>query len=232
MWRFLSSILIFSLLPVLTFAQAKDSTIKVKKDFLPTGVRFGTDVISLIRTETDETFSGYEVNADVDFYRYFVTVDAGRWERNFSSDADKYQNSGKYMRVGIDVNFLKKDPEKNMFFFGARYGWCTYSENLTVLNDPVWGAVGKTYTNSDLKAGWGEITTGLRVKMWKYFWMGYTARYKFGLNESDSGEFPSHDVPGYGKTTNQSTWGFNYQILFRIPIRKVRQAAPDLQKKP
>ena len=94
------------------------------------------------------------------------------------------------------------------------------------------GTVGKTYTNSDLKAGWGELTTGLRVKMWKFFWMGYTARYKFGLNEKKSGEFSSYDIPGYGKTENQSTWGFNYQILFRIPIRKAKPPLPDLQKKP
>ncbi len=108
-----------------------------------------------------------------------------------------------------------------MFFFGARYGWGTYSENFSVTTvDPVWGTNTINYTNTDIKAGWFELTTGLRVKMLKFFWMGYTARYKFGLSTNESRGFVSYDVPGYGKTANPSTWGFNYQLLFRIPIRK------------
>lgn len=217
MLRFLNSILFFLLMSATVLAQSKDST--VRKDFLPTGVRLGTDVISLIRTQTDESFSGYEINADVDFYRYFLTIDAGRWERNFSADEEDYNNSGNYFRVGVDINFLKKDPEKNMFFFGMRYGQSKFSENLHVTSDPVWGPVNINYTNEDKKAGWGELTTGIRVKMWKFFWMGYTARFKFGLSMNGSNEFATYDVPGYGKTTKESTWGFNYQLLFRIPVR-------------
>ncbi len=202
-------------------AQKTDSLEKEKKDFSPTGVRVGTDAISLIRTQTDKSFSGYEFNADVDFYRYYLAVELGRWEREFSTKADAYTNEGNYMRVGVDINFLKKDTDKNMFFFGARYGWGVYSEVFsTSINDPVWSGGVITYANNNLKASWVELTTGLRVKMFKFFWMGYAARYKFGLNTSEPSGFISYDVPGYGKTTNQSTWGFNYQLMFRIPIRK------------
>lgn len=216
---FIAIVLLF--LPFALFAQKADSTKKEKKDFFPTGVRVGTDAISLIRTQTDKSFSGYEFNADVDFYRYYLAVELGKWKRKFSTDVDAYANEGNYMRVGMDINFLKKDPDRNMFFFGARYGWGKYSEVFsTNVNDPVWGADVITFANNDKKSSWGELTTGLRVKMFKFFWMGYTARYKFGLNTNEPSGFVSHDVPGYGKTGNQSTWGFNYQLLFRIPIRK------------
>ena len=212
--------------PLALFAQKADS---VKKDvpkekvsYLPTGIRVGTDLISLIRSQTDKGFSGYEINADVDFYRYYLAVEAGKWEKNFSTDVEKYNNNGTYGRVGVDVNFLLKDPDKNMFFFGIRYAQGTYSEDLTVkTDDPVWGTMETTYTNSNMTARWGEATTGLRVKMWKFFWMGYTARLKFGLNTDKPGGLISYDIPGYGKTANDTTWGFNYQILFRIPFRKV-----------
>jgi len=121
----------------------------------------------------------------------------------------------------VDVNFLLKDPDKNMFFFGMRYGNSIFSEDFTFTSeDPVWGTLATTYSNDDVKASWGELTTGLRVKMLKFFWMGYTARYKFALKMSDTGEFISYDVPGYGKTASDPTWGFNYMILFRIPVRK------------
>jgi hypothetical protein len=221
MLRFLNNILILFLLCSTAVAQKKDS-VKVKPTFIPTGVRVGTDVVSLIRTQTDDSFSGYEFNADVDFYRYYLAVEVGRWERTFSTEEEEYHNKGNYFRVGVDINFLKKDPDRNMFFFGLRYGRSTYSENLSIFNDPVWGAVGANYANTDVNASWAELTTGLRVKMLKFFWMGYTARYKFGLSTNESGEFVPYDVPGYGKTANESTWGFNYQILFRIPVRKQR----------
>lgn len=221
MLRFLNSILIFILVATAALGQSKkDSTVVKKPSYLPTGIRVGTDLIGLIRSQTDDSFLGYEVNADVDFYRYYLAVEAGHWERNFLTDDEHYNNGGNYFRVGVDVNFLKKDPDNNMFFFGMRYGKSSYTENFTITNDPVWGPVGITYTNTNVTAGWGELTTGLRVKMFKFFWMGYTARYKFGLNMNEPSGFESHDVPGYGKTDNQATWGFNYQLLFRIPIRK------------
>jgi hypothetical protein len=108
-----------------------------------------------------------------------------------------------------------------MLFFGGRYGRSAYTENLAVLvEDPVFGSEVLTLENAGMKAGWFELTTGLRVKIWKFFWMGYTARFKFGLNTEGSTGFDSYDVPGYGKTWKGTTWGFNYQLLFRFPIRK------------
>jgi hypothetical protein len=218
------TISILLLILPLALAAQKGDTVKVsldkpKKDFFPTGVRVGVDAVSLIRTQVDDSFSGYEFNADIDFYRYYLNVEMGKWDRTLTTKADDYSNSGTYMRVGIDVNFLKKDPDRNMFFIGARYGWGMYSETYTTtIDDPVWQSQTLTFKNNDMRAGWGELTTGLRVKMFSFFWMGYTARYKFGLNTSD-GAFESNDVPGYGRTFNQSTWGFNYQLMFRIPVR-------------
>jgi hypothetical protein len=219
MLRFLNNVLFLVLISAVATAQSKkDST--TQKKFMPTGIRVGIDVLSLIRTETGNTFSGYEVSGDIDFYRYYLAFDMGQWERDFATQHEAYANNGKYFRAGIDINFLKKDPEKNMFFFGVRYAQGTYSENLRVTQDPVWGPVGITYANTNINARWGELTTGLKVKMLSFFWMGYTARYKFGLNTDAQKGFASHDVPGYGKTDKGSTWGFNYYVLFRMPVRK------------
>src|SRR5688572_4811280 len=110
MWRYLNNILILVLLSGAVHAQVKDST-KQRPNFFPTGIRIGADIIGPIRTQIEEEgFSGYEFNADIDFHRYYLAVDVGRWERNFSTDADDYANEGSYMRIGVDVNFLKKDP--------------------------------------------------------------------------------------------------------------------------
>lgn len=194
----------------------------VKKDYRPTGIRFGTDLIDIVKSSYDKTFDGWELNADIDFDRYYLVVDYGYWARNFVDESGgQYDNKGTYLRFGADVNFLTKDPEKNMFFFGARYARSVFTENLSFrLEDPIWGTVDTNLTNSNVRAGWMELTTGLRVKIWKVIWMGYTARLKFGLSLGDTDYMTPSDVPGYGRADKESYWGFNYQIFVRFPVRK------------
>ena len=221
---FYASILIL-LLPFGLLAQKAD-TVKhhadtIRNKFLPTGIRIGTDLISIGKTRYVETFTGWEVNADIDFYRYYLAVDYGAGGRHYYPDGGEYINDGRYYRVGVDVNFLKKDPDKNMFFIGARFGHSVFSEDFTiVLIDPTWGPLNRHYVNSDTKAHWLELTTGLRVRMWKIFWMGYTARFKFGLKTSDTPEMLPGDVPGFGRTDKETMWGFNYQLFVRLPLPK------------
>jgi hypothetical protein len=212
------NISIFLFLPIVLLAQEKDS---VRNKFLPTGIRFGTDALALVRNTYDETFKGWEVNADVDFYRYYLAVDYGSWGRTYLQDSSSYSNNGNYFRVGADVNFLTKNADKNMFFLGMRYAHSTFSEDYSVIiDDPLWGSSEEVYTNRNVPANWFELTTGLRVRIWKMFWLGYTVRYKFALSMGDTPDLLPHDVPGYGLTNKNAYWGFNYQVLFRIPLTK------------
>ena len=88
-----------------------------------------------------------------------------------------YSNDGTYWRVGVDVNLLVKDPDRNMLFFGARYGKANFSQDLTVLawNEFTKDPVPLEYHDGSVNAHWIELTGGLRVKIWKAMWMGYTA---------------------------------------------------------
>jgi hypothetical protein len=215
--------ILFAML-VLGSAVFGQDTVKIKKSgkYIPTGLRIGTDVLAIARTQYDKTFSGWEVNADVDLDRFYFVTDYGYWARNFMTAADRYDNDGRYFRFGADVNFLTKDPDKNMFFLGLRYAHATFSEHLSInRQDSLWNTViDKSYSNNKINGNWFELTTGLRVKIWKVLWMGYTARFKFALHTNENGDLLPHDVPGYGRTDKDAAWWFNYQILIRIPIRK------------
>lgn len=203
-------------------AQEED-TVKQKHDFRPTGIRFGTDVAAIVKSMTDDTFDGWELNGDIDFYRYYFAADYGYWARDYTAYDAIYSNDGTYWRVGADVNFLKKDPDRNMFYFGLRYGSAVFSEEMTVQKtDPIWGTINTTLNNNNVNAHWYEVTTGLKVKMFKVIWLGYTVRLKFALDTGDTGDMMPSDVPGYGRADAESIWGFNYQIFFRIPVRKAK----------
>jgi hypothetical protein len=130
----------------------------------------------------------------------------------------------------VDVNFLKKDPDRNVFFIGARYGKSTFSENLSLTSyDPIWGTLENSYSNQDIRARWIELTAGIRVKIWSVLWFGYTGRFKFGLKTSATPDMLPHDVPGFGGTDKDTTWGFNYYVMLRLPIRKA--PPPPSEKK-
>lgn len=223
--RFVINIAIALTLSHAAFAQKDTTKLTFRDQFMPTGVRVGTDALSIARNFYDDSFKGWEVNADVDFNRYFLAIEYGKWSRNYLNDStgysSDYSNEGRYWRAGVDVNFLLKDPERNMFFLGLRYGRSVFSETYAITDvDGRWGSLAETYYNNDVAARWFELTTGLKVRMFSWFWMGYTARFKFGLKTGETPTMLPHDVPGYGRTDKESYWGFNYQLMFRIPIRE------------
>src|SRR5690606_36110636 len=124
-------------------------------------------------------------------------------------------------RAGVDVNFLRYDPQRNVFFIGFRYARGKFSDNFEYITlDPVWGAIHGGEESTDARARWMDLTTGIRVKIWSFLWLGYTGRLKFGLEPFGTDSLIPHDVPGFGKTFKETYWGFNYQVLIRLPIRK------------
>ena len=214
------------------FGQESQDTVAVadtvRNRFVPTGVRVGVDLIGLAKTRFQDNFEGWEVQSDVDFHRYYVAVEIGNWGRNFASDSVAYANKGRYWRAGIDVNFLKKDPDRNVFFLGMRYGRSVFTESMNVVRvDPIWGVLSDSFYQTGVNASWIELTSGLKVKIWKMLWLGYTARLKFGLSTGTTPEMLPYDVPGFGRTDKETTWGFNYYLMIRLPVRKAPPAPPS-----
>lgn len=205
-------------------AQAGQDTIKVdsvKHKYVPTGIRIGTDLISLVKTRTQSNFHGWEANGEIDLDRYFFALEYGTWGKDLASDSASYSNEGAYWRAGIDVNFLTQDPDRNVFFLGARYGRSVFSERMSITSsDPIWGLLYDDFQHSDVHASWIELTAGLRVKLWKILWLGYTGRFKFGLKTDKTEDMLPYDVPGFGTTDKETTWGFSYYVMIRIPLRK------------
>lgn len=195
--------------------------------FLPTAIRFGPDLITVAKNFTNQNFSGFELNIDADTYRrFYPALDIGRWKNTIDLGNGTYNTDGNYFKLGVDVNFLLKDLDRNMFFVGLRYGHSSYNDNVTFTsNDPYFGSVSHSYANSGTRGNWKELTAGVRVKIYKFIWLGMTGRVKLGLNVKGEDVLKTYEVPGYGLTFKNTWYGFNYQILFRIPVRRDAYAA-------
>jgi len=202
--------------------EGKSPSDTVRNKYLPTGVRIGFDALSLIRSQ-DNSFKGWEINVDTDFSRYFFTVDYGYWATSQKLGNGRYQNDGNYLRIGADVNFLLKDPDKNMFFIGLRYGLSSFRESVQYQNTPLYsgfGTITGDESNSNISGSWIEVTSGLRVKIVSGFWMGFTGRLKIAPSTNGAGKLVPYDMPGYGIISETPYWGFNYQLFWRIPLPK------------
>src|SRR5437879_330374 len=98
---------LFSLVMTTTlccWGQAKEAPkkiVKPKKDFTPTGIRVGTDLIDLGKTFAGKTFQGWEVNGDIDFANYYLTADIGSWSKDVILNNGEYTNGGTYYRLGV-----------------------------------------------------------------------------------------------------------------------------------
>lgn len=208
------------LLPFLLLGQPKAKKDSVSESYMPTGIRLGWEAIGTIKSFATKDFKGWEINGDVDFRHYYLALEAGQWERGVVLPNGNYTNSGNYWRLGIDINMLKKDPVKNMFFLGFRLGHSKYDEQLNYSDSTGFGVFQRSLANQGLTSNWAELTTGLKVKIMKGFWMGYTARMKFFASYDKDQNLQSYDIPGYGLTYKKPWWGFNYYLMIRIPIRK------------
>ena len=223
-YRYITNCLVLLLVPIAVHAQDQavilypDST---SNKFRITALHVGFDLIGGAKTVLQDNLDWLNFTAGLDIYKYSLTVEYGQERRLFESGTSQYEAEGSYFRAGPDVNFLFRDPDRSALFLGLRYAFNTFSDNLTYqLDDPVWGQGQEMLTNTDLKADWFELVAGMRVKLFRAVWMGYTGRYKFAVDTfEDQALIPQH-IPGYGRADLRSTWEFNYWLMIRLPLSK------------
>lgn len=184
------------------------------------------DLLGLTKTLVQQDLSLIEFNGEIDTKKYIFALDLGAFSHTLDSmPRYNYSITGTYFRVGVDVNLIHKDPDGNVVSFGIRYGRSRFNDDLKYsFEDPVYGNFSDLQaSNTGASAGWMELNFGMRARVWKVLWMGYQARFKFGLNTKSTDLHP-YEVPGYGPTetvTDKNTyWGFNYYIQIGINTAK------------
>ncbi len=84
MFRYFCSIILLAVSLQLN-AQDRILNDSSRLKFLPTGIRIGTDLLSIGKSYRTDYFKGWEINADADiFRRYYLTADYGSWTTNYT----------------------------------------------------------------------------------------------------------------------------------------------------
>jgi hypothetical protein len=228
------SLFSFLLLGVSIHAQ-NDSIISTVNDSLKIklkyGLRIGGDVGKLIRSFTDDNYSGFEVNADYRIKKsLYVAGELGVEEKTTINDYLDVTTSGTYLKAGVDYNMYRNWLNMdNMIYSGFRVGAAAFSQNLnslTVYNtDQYWApqySSAESQKFNDLTAVWVELIIGIKVEIFNNLYLSLNAQLKGLVTETVPTNFANIYIPGFNKTYDSSKIGagYNYSISYLIPLYK------------
>ena len=167
------------------------------------------------------------ISADVSlWHRLFPVAEIGFMAINQQQDTYQYNSSGAFLKIGANYNFLNyKITRKydHIFYAGLRYGYSFTGYGLTnaQLSDGYWqetGSYSDSYRYSHF--GWMEVVIGVRVQIYKQFFMGLALQVKtFGHYYQNSSSYPAY-IPGYGVDNEDTVFGFLYHLTYQIPYKK------------
>ena len=204
----------FFFLSSTAFAQTGKDTIRTN------GIRLGFDVggfiIGLAKISNQKT----EFSADVGRKKLFYVGELGFGTKNEQNNLYDYKQQGYYARIGVERNLLKGD---DALFVGMRYGFSYQRHQAAniLISDPYYGSQpGNSVPVSEFSVHWLEGVGGIKVKLWRNLYMGYTLRLKIKVYNSDYGEFLPFTVIGFGKPDKSVQAGMSYSIYYKIPFKR------------
>lgn len=197
-------------------------------------MRIGPAVNTFIQTAIDEQGAYYGFQADVVRGRFMLAAEYGRTELQRQNEpgvapADEFSYSldGDFYKIGVDVNLLTDKREgsyeasNDIIFFGLKYAFSSIDDRISFTSDEnVWGSTLITQSNENIGVRWLEMNAGVKVRVYRNIFLGYTLRYRFALRYLDRSSLIPYRVPGFGDGANNTNFGFDYYIYYRIPFKK------------
>lgn len=148
--------------------------------------------------------------------RFYPTLELGYAQAVRELEKGQYNGMGGFARVGLDINGLKKHPERlNALLVGIRIGTALQQydlKNVEVAPSYWETAHTKDYLKEFRCDAWGEVVIGCQVQIWEGFQMGWYARLKLLMTRTakDGASMPYY-IPGFGYR-DDINWGLSYYI--------------------
>lgn len=187
-------------------------------------------------------YGGADLWANVGLWNWlFPTVELGIGSASKQPDGNNYTYKGSpafYAKIGADYNFLYKSNPRYQLLGGLRLGFSSFRyslEDVTVSSDYWDETQTLDFKSLNSTALYGEALLGLKVNLWRNLSMGWTARYRFILNNKATktdptqaspfgGEFTPWYIPGYGPRTTH--FGFTFSVIYTLPLHKEPTPSP------
>lgn len=211
---------VFSLQLSTAHAQQPADSVKVKPVKVPgpdesaiyQGTTIRLDLLNPLLEMARTGWHTYSVEAAVNVRlknRFYPTMEfgyAGQFLQEKDAATPVYDGSGEFIRIGLDINPLKKHPEqRSAFLIGVRAGTAVQQ-----LRTPA--VLAEHPQGRWIADAWGEISAGVQVDIYKGFNMGWAVRMKFLFTTNSHDELTTpYYIPGFGYRDTMR-WGFFYYI--------------------
>jgi hypothetical protein len=192
------------------------------------GLRVGGDISKLARTAFDKKYTGFELMGDLRFSKqFYAAIELGNENIDFEEDNLTANSKGSYIKIGADYNSYKNWlGMENAIFTGLRYGFSTFSQELTSYRasttNPTFPS--ETITTpqefNNLNASWVELIFGVKTEIANNLYLSINVQLKHKITETEPDNFGNLIIPGFNKTNDFSKWGvgYGYTISYLIPI--------------
>lgn len=235
--RYLFAFLLLFLLPLLGLAQTSPDTViqgalppvptdtVVARDFGVNALRFGVDIKPWIHgiASRERNFYNAHIRFDLgprNMVRYGISLDLTHSTANLRGDSTTYFNNGKAASVGFYLNVIPDDQDHNLVTIGLGYGRSWFDESLSgYVQDNDYGFFLIERESTALRAGWVELNGGMQARVWKQLYVGYNLQLRILPHFNRREQVQIYEIPGFGKASQKSAFGFSYYMLYRIPFR-------------
>ncbi len=193
------------------------------------GLRIGVDISRPIIQSLQKQDLGLEITAD---YRvadsWYIAGEVGYESEPGSEDYMQFYTKGSYAKLGFNYNAYENwKGMSNEVYFGLRYGFSSFTQELTdfTILDPdhYFGdyTADATKTYEGLTAHWIGLHFGLKVEIVSHVYLTAGIQFKKIISEQKPQGFANLYVPGFQKVLlNNAGVGFNYTISYLIPFIK------------
>ena len=170
------------------------------------GVSIGANFFDAIMMLAGQERGSFDIWADCSIHNWFFPVlEAGIGFAGAHPDDGRCHFKMKpspYVRVGINYNFLYKSNPDYQFHIGLRAGWSSFRYDIfDIMPGSQYYISGGPANVAGLSstAFYGQALAGLKVKIWRGIFMGWSVRYNFGIHQSYSDDrYPAWFTPGKG----------------------------------
>jgi len=208
------------LLPIQVYAQP-DSLRRIG------GLKIGMDLSRFLVRIWDPVKSNFEFSLSSDVHKniYFST-EGGYLRVRFTDEFQSYESAGYYIRAGGEYNLFKRAPEENdLLYIGLLWGYSNFwhkADNITI-SDGYWGTGSGSIPRNDLTANWLEIKAGIRIELFKNWFIGWAIRGRFYMFGKTDPILEPYLIPGFGPGDKTTSIGGSYSIAYRFPYRRKKK---------